>query len=313
MAKTSTKITAKPSAEGKPSALVNSVFELVNWPTLSSPLSTQSPQPSAQLLPQVSEKVFALQTTRFSTPFITSNKSEKLSDEKSPFDSFNLGLHVGDLVDKVTHNRKQLTEYVSQQLSNKQTTNNTALVEPVHIQWLDQVHGNHVAEITTVSSDAITADASITRQKNIVLAIMTADCLPILLSHKEGTEVAAIHGGWRPLAANIIEKTIEKMHSNSTELVAWLGPCIGHDAFEVGVEVKEVFTQQDKAFTSAFVKQKNGKYLADLHKIAQIQLQSLGIQLITSLDECTYQRTDKYYSYRKEQVTGRMASIICRR
>lgn len=317
MPKTNTKISVEPNAEEEPSALTNSVFELVNWPALSSSLTTQSPQLSSHLslqkTPLISEKVFAIQTTRLSAPLILSQKNEKLANEKSPFDSFNLGLHVGDCAEKVTHNRNKLNKYISEQLALKDTATTKNLAEPVNIQWLEQVHGNQVAEITTVSSHAITADASVTCQKNIALAIMTADCLPILLSHKEGAEIAAIHGGWRPLAANIIEKTIEKMHSNSAELVAWLGPCIGNEAFEVGIEVKEAFTQQDKIFSTAFVKQKSGKYLANLHKIAEMQLQSLGVKLISTLDECTYQRTDKYYSYRKEQVTGRMASIICRR
>jgi len=317
MLKTNTKVTAKPCAEGKPSALTNSAFELVNWPALPLPLTSQSPQLLPQLspplLPPLSEKVLALQTTRLSAPLLLSRQNEKSAEPKSPFDSFNLGLHVGDCAEKVTFNRNQLKEYISQQLANNETIQSTKLDEPVNIQWLEQVHGNNVAEITTVSSHAISADASITRQKNVALAIMTADCLPILLSHVEGTEIAAIHGGWRPLVANIIEKTIEKMHSTPGELVAWLGPCISNEAFEVGIEVKEAFIQQDKNLSLAFVKQKSGKYLADLHKIAEIQLQSLGVRVISSLDECTYQRTDKYYSYRKEQVTGRMASIICRR
>ncbi len=318
MPKTNTKISAEPNTEGKPSVLTNSAFELVNWPALSS------------VLPSVNEKVFAIQTTRLpfslvspltvnfqkpTTPALKNElrKNESSEDQKSSFNSFNLGLHVDDCVENVILNRNKLNKYISEQLALKDIANSKNLAEPVNIQWLEQVHGNHVADVSTVSSYAITADASITRQKNIALAIMTADCLPILLSHNEGAEIAAIHGGWRPLAANIIEKTIEKMHSNSAELVAWLGPCIGNEAFEVGIEVKEAFTQQDKIFTVAFVKQKNGKYLADLHKIAEIQLQSLGVRFISSLDECTYQRTDKYYSYRKEQVTGRMASIICRR
>jgi len=287
------------------SEITNSDFELVNWPPL---LSS-----STSALSSIREKVFALQTTRLPTAFILPRQNENSADAKSPFDNFNLGLHVGDVAEKVTYNRNKLKEYISQQLAVQHSAESIKLTEPLNIQWLEQVHGSHVAEVSTASSHAITADASITRQRNIALAIMTADCLPILLSHKEGREIAAIHGGWRPLAANIIEKTIEKMDSNPTELVAWLGPCIGNEAFEVGAEVKEAFTQQDKIFSTAFVKQENGKFLADLHKIAQIQLKSIGVRDISCLDECTYQRTDKYYSYRKEQVTGRMASIICRR
>jgi len=289
------------------SELTSSAFELVNWSVIPSSTLLSS------ALPSVRDNVFALQTTRLCAPFILPIQNEKVVEEKSPFVSFNLGLHVGDVAGKVAANRNQLTAYISQQLAIEPSAESMKSTEPLKVQWLEQVHGNHVTEVTTVSSHAITADASITRQKNIALAIMTADCLPILLSHKEGAEIAAIHGGWRPLAANIIKETIEKMHSKPTELVAWLGPCIGNESFEVGIEVKEAFTQQDKVFTGAFVKQKSGKYLADLHKIAQIQLQSLGVRYITTLDECTYQRTDKYYSYRKEQVTGRMASLICRR
>ncbi|MCP4988915.1 MAG: peptidoglycan editing factor PgeF [Colwellia sp.] len=307
MVKTNTNIDSRPNAEGKASALINSTFELVNWPDLYTHSSLISSQPLPQSSPKLSEKVFALQTNRFSTPFILSKQNEVSGDAISPFDSFNLGLHVGDLAEKVNCNRKFLNQYISDQLINSSNSS-----EPVTIQWLDQVHGNQVVEVTFTSCHAITADASITRQKNIALAIMTADCLPILLSHKDGIEIAAIHGGWRPLAANIIEKTLDKMQSEPENIVAWLGPCIGSEAFEVGVEVKEAFTQQDNAFATAFVKQIKGKYLADLHKIAQMQLQSLGVKAISSLDECTYHRTEKYYSYRKVKQTGRMASIICR-
>jgi len=326
MVKTNTNLT-KPAHIGPESMpLTNSAIELVNW---SVPSSILSPAIFSALA-TVNEKVFALQTTRLSfsstlpltgceqvlTPLSLNDeqrKNEDSSGEKTPFGCFNLGLHVGDLAEKVNHNRNQLTEYIAQELVISSVNENSKLAESLDIQWLEQVHGKQVVDVTSVSSHAITADASITRQKNIALAIMTADCLPILLSHKKGKEVAAIHGGWRPLAANIIEETIIKMHSEPAELVAWLGPCIGHEAFEVGLEVKEAFTQKSNIFETAFVKQVSGKYLADLHKIAEIQLQSLGVRVISTLAECTYQRTDKYYSYRKEQVTGRMASVICRR
>ncbi len=288
-----------------------STFELVKWPHLSSaPLN---------------DKVLALQTTRLplqktsqlpinelvsavSPSIVTKTESEIL-----PYGGFNLGLHVGDNAARVIDNRFELKKFINQQLSIKQVVSNAKQTEQVNIQWLEQVHGNVVATVTTASEQAIVADASITRQKNIALAIMTADCLPILLSHKDGTEIAAIHGGWRPLVANIIEKTVTQMQSKPADIVAWLGPCIGKDAFEVGVEVKEAFTFRDIAFNNAFVKQDNGKYLANLHQIVQHQLESLGIRVIAHLEECTYQAKDKYYSYRKEQITGRMASIICRR
>jgi len=288
-----------------------STFELVKWPVLSSDL--------------LNDKVLALQTTRLPlqntsqlslsklvSP-ISASVVKKIEYESSPYDSFNLGLHVGDNPARVIENRSEVKSFINKQLLSEQLAPTVKQAEKANIQWLEQVHGNVVATISTVSEQAIVADASITREKNIALAIMTADCLPILLSHKEGTEVAAIHGGWRPLVANIINNTLAQMHSKPADLVAWLGPCIGKGAFEVGAEVKEAFTQLDLAFNSAFVKQGNGKYLADLHQIAQHQLEFLGIRVIAHLAECTHQENNKYYSYRKEQITGRMASIICRR
>ncbi|NQY50089.1 MAG: peptidoglycan editing factor PgeF [Colwellia sp.] len=330
--------------ESEPFQFTNSAFELVNWssfftskPTfklISKPTAITRSKSSFATSYPISDKILALQTTRLSPLQISplkineqdltatpSNnqqlKNEKLISKSSPFGAFNLGLHVGDSAEKVNHNRNVLKQLLQQKLSKQQLTQKPSphckLIEDVQIQWLKQVHGNEVVEVMAVNEQVITADASITRQKNIALAIMTADCLPILLSHKDGTEVAAIHGGWRPLATNIIEKTLDKMHSKPAELVAWLGPCIGKGAFEVGSEVKETFTQQGVAFNNAFIKQENGKYLADLQKIAQLQLQALGVSAISGLAECTYQETNKYYSYRKERVTGRMASIICRR
>lgn len=293
----------------------NATFELVKWPLSSSH--------------SLEDKVLALQTTRFPLLFscqkaqalllsdqelaVSSCEIEKVISEESSFNSFNLGLHVGDNAEQVISNRNKLKHFIGQQLSISSSISDKKIAEEVNIQWLEQVHGNVVITVTNVDAQPIIADASITRQKNIALAIMTADCLPILLSHKAGKEVATIHGGWRPLVANIIAKTIDSMQSKPVDIIAWLGPCIGKDAFEVGGEVKKKFTQLDQTFNHAFVKQNNGKYLADLHKIARLQLESLGVTVIANLEECTYQETDKYYSYRKEQITGRMASVICRR
>lgn len=294
--------------------LSSSAIELVKWPLLSSN--------------SLDEQVLAFQTTRIFPQLPLNSQLYEQStldldsaleieqNDKSAFDAFNLGLHVGDSIEQVNQNRRLLTRFLNQQVIKKsirQQAVDKVFAQHVNIQWLEQVHGNKVVEVTCVDEQAMTADASITREKNIALAIMTADCLPILLSHKDGTEVAAIHGGWRPLAANIIEETLNKMHSEPADIVAWLGPCIGKSAFEVGSEVKEVFIQQGKAFSNCFAEQTDGKYLADLHKIAKLQLKALGVTDISALPECTYHQTNKYYSYRKESVTGRMASIICRR
>jgi YfiH family protein len=256
----------------------NSTIEFVQWPTFSS---------IGEKI--IDEKVFAIQTTRLPLNNITLNKA-------SPYQSFNLGLHVGDSADHVIENRNNLQKL---------------LPENSQIQWFEQVHGNNVAEVTSASKQAIVADAAITRKKNTCLAIMTADCLPILLVSKSGGEVAAIHGGWRPLAANIIFNTIKKMNTPAEDIIAWLGPCISQKAFEVGGEVKATFLKQGTQFQSAFIGKNNGKYFADLHKLATLQLELLGVRHISALPECTYSTPEKYYSYRKNSITGRMASLIC--
>jgi len=239
-------------------------------------------------------KVLALQTTRLTPNTVCPDIT--CDDQTESYQNFNLGLHVGDCSQQVLKNRQSLQKL---------------LPANTKIQWFEQVHGNEVVEVQQVSTTAIVADAAITRMKNTCLAIMTADCLPILLVSKAGDEIAAIHGGWRPLAANIIINTLDKMKTPNTDVCAWLGPCISKDAFEVGSEVKAEFVQQGECFNSAFTAKANGKYLADLHTIARLQLVSHGVNQISDLSECTYANTDKYYSYRKNTVTGRMATLIC--
>jgi YfiH family protein len=243
----------------------------------------------------------------FTTTRLHPTKSVSQSDSRCTYDYFNLGNHVGDCSDNVQKNRKLLGEMLPKECA---------------VQWLEQVHGNRVVVIDEHVNSLIQADAMITRSSKIALAIMTADCLPILLSNHEGTEIAAIHGGWRSLAGNIVSNTLTKMNSDRDEIHAWLGPCIGPEKFEVGQEVKTSFTEQNKLFSQAFAEQNievtlhnalsKKKYFANLQLIAQLQLQQLGIKNITSLPECTYIQKDKYYSFRREQVTGRMATIISR-
>jgi YfiH family protein len=239
----------------------------------------------------VDEKVLAIQTSRTS-PF-NSNV-----DIDSPYQGFNLGFHVGDFPEQVEKNRHFLLNL---------------LPDNTKIQWLEQIHGNEVVQITHASLQAVTADAAFTKEKKICLSVMTADCLPILLASKAGDEIAAIHGGWRPLAANIISNTINKMDTDASELCVWLGPCIGKKSFEVGQEVFDAFVSQNPIFSLAFIKHTSGKYFADLHQIAKIQLAQLGVESINVSPECTFSNTNKYYSYRKNPKTGRMASLICLR
>ncbi|WP_448211409.1 peptidoglycan editing factor PgeF [Colwellia sp. MEBiC06753] len=237
--------------------------------------------------------VQAFSTHRYSSPLTV--------DAHSPYSAFNLGDHVGDNLERVIQNRELLK---------------TALPAKSQIQWLSQVHGNQVVEINEVQSQPIIADASVTRKKHIALSIMTADCLPILLADKTGTCVAAIHGGWRPLAQNIITNTLQVMAIQPKEIVAWLGPCIGKTAFEVGAEVKQAFInllpESEQAFIPSDIPCENkDKYFADLQLLARQLLAREGVNTIEQLDDCTYSMPKRYYSYRRENITGRMASVIC--
>jgi len=248
------------------------------------------------------QHVLALTTTRHhpSLPFVHKSTLSK-------FSTFNLSGHVGDNHDKIISNRHCLL---------------SILPKKTAIQWFEQTHGSDVAVIESVSTKAIVADAAITKEKNIALAIMTADCLPILLSTKKGNEIAAIHGGWRPLVGNIISNTLAKMSASPSDLVAWLGPCIGANAFEVGEEVRQQFIKLSPLFEPAFIKQQypltlskesqGDKYLANLVFIATLQLHQLGITNVSFLTDCTFSKKDEYFSYRRDGQTGRMASVICR-
>jgi len=254
--------------------ITEKAFEQVKWPV---------------------QNVQAFTTTR-KTPLSLS--SANLIQSSSCFAEFNLGTHVGDAFENIHHNRNLLTNL---------------LPEHTNIQWLEQVHGNQVHYATEYSSSPIEADAIITQSKNIALSIMTADCLPILIAAADGSEIAAIHGGWKPLANNIINKTLTKMNTPAEQLCAWLGPCISEKVFEVGGEVKRAFVEQNSDLETAFMPtQQTDKYLANLHFIAKSQLKNFDVPCINELQHCTYSMAEQYYSYRREQKTGRMATIICR-
>jgi YfiH family protein len=245
------------------------------------------------------ENVLAFSTTRLS-PSVNSSKTSSLSlqttnQEKNYFSEFNLGEHVGDVPDIVTSNRNVLQ---------------SILPTNIKIQWLEQVHENQVVVVDGVSLKPKRADASITRCKLVALAIMTADCLPILLTSKSGDEIAAVHAGWRPLSAGIIANTLAEMATSSKDLHAWLGPCIGPENFEVGNEVKKKFVDISPNLASFFTPNANGKFQADLAGIAIFLLKQSGIESIVHHQECTHALKDRFYSFRRENKTGRMASII---
>ncbi|WP_194866866.1 peptidoglycan editing factor PgeF [Pseudoalteromonas sp. PPB1] len=216
----------------------------------------------------------------------------------APFDGFNLACHVGDNPHAVAHNRAQLQAQV-----------------PVPIVWLEQVHGNTVvlAEDQYDITHTPQADAIFTRSSQIALAIMTADCLPVLLASDDGQEVAAVHCGWRPLAADILAETIALFSAPRSRIHAWLGPAIGPRAFEVGEEVREQFVARQQAHLSAFKAQANGRYLADIYTLATQQLTQLGVQSVSVHAQCTVSNPQQFFSYRRDGQCGRMASLIWRK
>ncbi len=229
----------------------------------------------------VPANVRALQTTR----------SGGLSSK--PYDSLNLGTHVGDVPMVVARNRMLLNSMLPS--------------EPV---WMEQVHGKTVASADAAGC-VVTADACIARQRGSVCVVMTADCLPILLCDQQGSVVAAIHAGWKGLAAGVVEATVHAMRVDASQLMAWFGPAISQDAFEVGAEVREVFVSHDSASDTAFQPQaEEGKYHADLYALARLRLQALGVTQIYGGDRCSYRERETFFSYRRDGVTGRMGTFI---
>ena len=211
-----------------------------------------------------------------------------------PYNSLNLGDHVGDELELVKHNRSLL----------KETRKLPA--EPV---WLQQVHGIEVVDATFAKGVPI-ADASYTSKQEVVCVVMTADCLPVLLADEEGRHIAAIHAGWRGLADGVIEATVKQMGSSASKLMAWLGPAIGPKAFEVGGEVREIFLSQDSVAKSAFIPSSNDRWLADLYTLAHQRLRALGLEKVYGGHWCTFSEKERFYSYRRDGVTGRMATFI---
>ena len=244
----------------------------------------------------------------------------------APYDTLNLGSHVGDAPRAVAHNRQSLSPYMPS--------------EPV---WLEQVHGTIVANADLASCrvrprhggaehsgtgvaashllpqsavfasnvSKVQADACIARQGGAVCVVMTADCLPVLLCDEDGTVVAAAHAGWRGLCDGVIEATVNAMDVAPHKLMAWLGPAIGQQAFEVGEEVRVAFVAHDADAAKAFVAHdKQGKFHADIYMLARQRLKALGITRIFGGDFCTYHQKVAFFSYRRDGVTGRMGTFI---
>jgi polyphenol oxidase len=211
----------------------------------------------------------------------------------------NLATHVEDDPNIVRANRARLL------------TSNALPQEPF---WLNQTHSDTVIILNT-HTPALNpnADGAYTAQKNIVCAVLTADCLPILLCDKSGREVAALHAGWRGLLANIIARGVERFICPRNEMMAWLGPAIGPKAFEVGPEVYQAFTDAYAEDAGAFTpSEKPEHYMLDIYQLARQYLSRLGVSAVYGGDYCTYTDTEHFYSYRRDGKTGRMASLIWR-
>ncbi|MEQ6971226.1 purine nucleoside phosphorylase YfiH [Pectobacterium polaris] len=213
---------------------------------------------------------------------------------RAPYDSLNVGNHVGDEPAHVTENRQTLVELAGL---------------PTMPHWLEQVHGTDVIRIGEVSPTSVCGDAAYTDKKGKVCTVMTADCLPVLFCAINGDEVAAAHAGWRGLHAGVLEETLACFRAQPAQIMAWLGPAIGPDAFEVGPEVRDAFIQHDAAAASAFRPEGN-KFFADIYQLARLRLRAAGVTQIFGGNACTVSEPHKFFSYRRDGVTGRMASLI---
>jgi YfiH family protein len=213
------------------------------------------------------------------------------------FSSLNLAAHVGDDADSVAENRRRFISDCGL---------------PSEPQWLSQVHGDTVI-IAPAGSLAAEADAGISREADVVCTVLTADCLPVLFTARDGSEVAAAHAGWRGLSAGILEKTVAAMKAEPDQILAWLGPAISQPAFEVGAEVREAFLGTSAEAAGHFIENERGRWQADLCGLAGLRLKSCGVKRQFGGGLCTYGEPDCFFSYRRDGRCGRMASFVFRR
>lgn len=220
---------------------------------------------------------------------------------RAPYDDgcggggLNLGMQVGDQPGCVVQNRALLQSIL-----------------PSTPCWLTQVHGNTVVEAAS-AKNAPSADACVATQAGVVCAILTADCLPVLFSDTRGQVVAAAHAGWRGLAAGILQATAARMRlSTGADIIAWLGPAIGPDRFEVGGEVRRIFLELNHHTQQAFspIAGREDKFLADIYLLARVMLNEVAVDRVAGGGFCTMTQAQQFYSYRRDKITGRMATLI---
>lgn len=210
------------------------------------------------------------------------------------FASLNLGEHVGDDPGSVSENRRRLK---------------TELQLGLEPAWLKQVHGKHVLRLEQAAA-VEASDATVSRSKGRACAIMTADCLPVLFCDRAGTVVAAAHGGWRGLAAGVLEETVAAMDTAPEEILAWLGPAIGPDKYEVGEDVRRAFLEQDAGAAAVFRGNSPGKWQCDLYAFARRRLSAAGVTRLYGGGWCTYTERERFFSFRRDGECGRMATLI---
>ena len=234
-------------------------------------------------------KFFPTNVKLISTPrFILGGKSS------NNFDNFNLALHVEDNLGAVMANRDLMMSHYNL---------------PSMPVWMNQTHS-----IITVNADSISkiveADASYSKKIGTVCGVLTADCLPVFVSNKEGTKVGIAHAGWRGLVDGVIESLVESINCNGSDLVVHLGPAISQLSYEVGREVKSKYLSKNEKFESCF-NFVNGRYYLDLYEAARVVLRDFGIASISGGNQCTYNEPDQYFSYRRDgKFSGRMAHLI---
>ncbi|MGB0833640.1 MAG: peptidoglycan editing factor PgeF [Psychrobium sp.] len=211
---------------------------------------------------------------------------------EAPFDTNNLGAHVGDDLAAVIANRQAINHHLSND-----------------VIWLNQTHSIDVVEINADTPQNSDGDAAFTTLTNTPCCVMTADCLPLLVTNRSGSKVAAIHGGWRGLADGIVENSLSYFNESPSELLVWLGPAIGPEQFEVGQDVVDIFVSKHPDNRLCF-KARGDKFLADIYQLARNTLNRYGVTQISGGDYCTVTQGDKFFSYRRDGQTGRMATVI---
>lgn len=213
-----------------------------------------------------------------------------------PWDSLNLADHVGDDPQRVAENRRRLREH---------------LRLPAEPFWLQQVHGCDVADAGAAGEGAVcAADAAVATRPGAICAVLTADCLPVLFCSRRGDWVAAAHAGWRGLAAGVLEQTVRRAPADAADVLAWLGPAIGQAAFEVGPEVRAAFLADDAGAAGCFLPSPAGRWLADLYGLARRRLARCGLGWVGGGGLCTHADAARFFSFRRDGTTGRMASLI---